>query len=331
MSRPRSSRAWGTASSTPDGEIDRGALGTVVFNDREALVWLEELLHPLVSAEYLEWREQLAGCEHAPPVCVTEVPLLYESGGEARFDKVVVITAPTKLRRARSTVATESREARLLPDAEKVKRADYSFKNTGSLEELDAFVASVLHDLDGVRRLGWLLVVVVVLAGAAGLRPPHEPAVVRADPLSASLLGVRPRPRPRARPRPGARRRRDLPGVEVPAGGEVVVRRDRPDAADARRRRRGSRSARAATRSGPSDLYDPEINIRYGAWYLANLFQKYDTERLVLAAYNAGQGNVDRWRSEGEGIQFPETRAYVERVEKLKRIYAKAWHSQLYQ
>jgi len=43
-----------------------------------------------------------------------------------------------------------------------------------------------------------------------------------------------------------------------------------------------------------SDLYDPDINIRYGAWYLHNLFAKYGTERLVLAAYNAGQGNVDR-------------------------------------
>jgi len=78
-----------------------------------------------------------------------------------------------------------------------------------------------------------------------------------------------------------------------------------------------------------SDLYDPEINIRYGAWYLDDLFGKYHSERLVLAAYNAGQGNVDRWRAEGVGIQFPETVAYVDRVEALKRIYADAWRSQL--
>ena len=80
-----------------------------------------------------------------------------------------------------------------------------------------------------------------------------------------------------------------------------------------------------------SDLYDPEINIRYGAWYLSNLFRKYHSERLVLAAYNAGQGNVDRWLARHEPIQFAETRAYVKRVEHLKRVYAKAWHSQLYQ
>jgi soluble lytic murein transglycosylase len=79
-----------------------------------------------------------------------------------------------------------------------------------------------------------------------------------------------------------------------------------------------------------SDLYDPEINIRYGAWYLDNLFKKYGDEQLVLAAYNAGQGNVDRWRANHQPIQFAETRAYVERVEDLKSIYRSAWRSKLY-
>ena len=131
----------------PSGEIDRGALGTVVFNDRDALNWLEELLHPLVSAEYLQWREALAGLPDAPKVCVTEVPLLYESGSDARFDKVVVITAPTKLRRMRSELATEERESRLIDDKEKVARADFSYRNIGTPEELDAFVASVMRSL----------------------------------------------------------------------------------------------------------------------------------------------------------------------------------------
>ena len=79
-----------------------------------------------------------------------------------------------------------------------------------------------------------------------------------------------------------------------------------------------------------SDLTDPEINIRYGAWYLRDLFRKYGNEVLALAAYNAGQGNVDAWRAAGEGIQFPETRAYVRRVEHLQRVYRSAWHSTLY-
>ncbi len=79
-----------------------------------------------------------------------------------------------------------------------------------------------------------------------------------------------------------------------------------------------------------SDLTVPEINVRYGAWYLHDLLAKYGSVRLVLAAYNAGQGNVDRWQQAGEGIQFPETRAYVSRVEHLENVYRRAWHSTLY-
>jgi peptidoglycan lytic transglycosylase len=79
-----------------------------------------------------------------------------------------------------------------------------------------------------------------------------------------------------------------------------------------------------------SDLTDPAINIRYGSWYLQNLFAKYGDERLVLAAYNAGQGNVDRWLASGQEIEFPETRAYVERIARLKGVYREAWHADLY-
>jgi len=78
-----------------------------------------------------------------------------------------------------------------------------------------------------------------------------------------------------------------------------------------------------------SDLYDPEINVRYGAWYLHHLFLKYGDERLALAAYNAGQQNVDEWRAAGEGIQFSETRAYIDKVERLKGIYRRAYRTEL--
>ena len=74
-----------------------------------------------------------------------------------------------------------------------------------------------------------------------------------------------------------------------------------------------------------SDLYDPEINVRYGAWYLRHLLDKYGDERTALTAYNAGQRNVDTWLRERVGIQFPETRAYVDRVEHLERIYRRAY------
>jgi len=79
------------------------------------------------------------------------------------------------------------------------------------------------------------------------------------------------------------------------------------------------------TRFTVSDLLDPEINIRYGAWYLRDLLDKYRDERLALAAYNAGQTNVDRWLAAGSGIRYPETRAYVDRVEELKVLYRRGY------
>ena len=78
-----------------------------------------------------------------------------------------------------------------------------------------------------------------------------------------------------------------------------------------------------------SDLTNPEINVRYGAWYLRHLLNRYRNERLALAAYNAGEQNVDEWQSLHEGIQFSETRDYVDKVERLKKIYRRAYSSQL--
>ena len=130
-----------------DGEIDRARVAELVFGDREKLAFLESVLHPRVAAEYLRWREQLAQLPDPPEVCVTEVPLLYESGAESRFDKVVVITAPAKLREQRRRVRRDDREQRLLPDADKVKRADYAYVNTGTLEELDEWVGGVMAEL----------------------------------------------------------------------------------------------------------------------------------------------------------------------------------------
>jgi dephospho-CoA kinase len=130
-----------------DGRPDRARIAGVVFADREALAFLEGLLHPLVVREYLTWREQLAALPAPPRVCVTEVPLLYEAGGESRFDKVVVITAPRQLREQRRRVARDDRDDRLIPDREKAKRADFVYVNTGSLEDLDEWVAGVTATL----------------------------------------------------------------------------------------------------------------------------------------------------------------------------------------
>jgi dephospho-CoA kinase len=131
-----------------DGQIDRGEVGHVVFSDPEALHWLEELLHPRVVARYLRWREELAKQPEPPAVCVTEVPLLYEVGGESRFDKVVVVTASPQVRIGRHIGPMRDRERRLMSDEEKAKRADFVYVNDGTRAALDEFVAGVVAALE---------------------------------------------------------------------------------------------------------------------------------------------------------------------------------------
>jgi dephospho-CoA kinase len=130
-----------------DGSVSRAAVAQIVFADREQLAWLESLLHPRVARDYLQWREDLARLADPPAVCVTEVPLLYEVGADARFDVVVAITAPRDLRERRASVPLTARSERLIPDEEKLERADFAYVNDSSLEELEAFVASVIAHL----------------------------------------------------------------------------------------------------------------------------------------------------------------------------------------
>ena len=130
-----------------DDEIDRARVAQIVFADREALRWLEGLLHPRVVTSYLSWREELARRDDPPALAVTEGPLLYEVGGETRFDAVVAVTAPAATREKRLGRPVTEREERLLPDAEKLARADFAYVNDGSLEDLDRFVSDVAAKL----------------------------------------------------------------------------------------------------------------------------------------------------------------------------------------
>jgi soluble lytic murein transglycosylase len=87
-----------------------------------------------------------------------------------------------------------------------------------------------------------------------------------------------------------------------------------------------------------TDLLDPDLNVRYGCWYLNHLRQRYagypNGPELALAAYNAGQTNVDRWiaatpAGQPVEIQFPETRDYVADVERLTKLYRRAYGDEL--
>lgn len=79
-----------------------------------------------------------------------------------------------------------------------------------------------------------------------------------------------------------------------------------------------------------ADLRDPDLNVRYGTWLLDYLRTRYDGDlETALAAYHAGPTNVDEWRRNGAGIEFPETQAYVDEVLRVKQVYEQAYGREL--
>lgn len=127
--------------------VDRAALGAAVLHDAAAMRWLEDIVHPAVASERLTF---LAANAEAP-VVVLDVPLLFETGGDAKVDAVAVVSAPAEVQRARvlmrpgmSAAKLDAILARQLPDAEKRARADFVIPTGGSLDATRAAVRDVL-------------------------------------------------------------------------------------------------------------------------------------------------------------------------------------------
>jgi dephospho-CoA kinase len=143
---------------TPDGGIDRPALGRAVFRDPPALRRLESILHPLVGAA--ERRFLAAQSRNRAPLVVLDIPLLYETGGERRCDAVIVVTAPAFLQRARVLARKGMTEARFqailnqqIPDAEKRRRTPYVVQTgLGRRYSLNALRRSLTLIADSVGR-----------------------------------------------------------------------------------------------------------------------------------------------------------------------------------
>jgi dephospho-CoA kinase len=130
----------------PDG-VDRTALREAVFGDEAAFARLEALVHPAVAAE----RDAFLAANADAPVVVLDVPLLFEAGGWAKVDKIVVVSAPPEVQRARVLgrpgMTVERFEAilvRQLPDADKRARADFVIATDVPLEQTRAQVRAVL-------------------------------------------------------------------------------------------------------------------------------------------------------------------------------------------
>jgi len=139
---------------TAEGVIDRAKLATRVLNDAAALKRLEAIVHPLVRADadaFLE-RHRAAGAD----IAVLDIPLLFETGGRDRVDKVVVVTAPAEVERqrvlSRPGMTVEKFEAILakqVPDATKRDLADYIVDTSQGMEAARAAVAAIIADLRG--------------------------------------------------------------------------------------------------------------------------------------------------------------------------------------
>jgi dephospho-CoA kinase len=140
---------------TADGKVDRGKLAAKVIDDKAALARLEAIVHPLVAKARDKF---LADAQaNGAPVVVLDIPLLFEIGGSASCDAVVVVSAPAEVQRARALARpgmTEEKFASLLakqmPDAEKRARADFIVDSSQSLDHARAQV----HDiLDAVAKM----------------------------------------------------------------------------------------------------------------------------------------------------------------------------------
>jgi len=137
---------------TVDGAIDRTRLAARVLNDPEARYRLEAIVHPLVAQAQRDFiaTQRAAGAG----IVVLDIPLLFETGGDRRVDKTVVVSAPPDIQRARVLARPNSTEEKFaailaaqMPDSEKRARADFVIDTGGTLEESRALVRAVLDAL----------------------------------------------------------------------------------------------------------------------------------------------------------------------------------------
>jgi dephospho-CoA kinase len=140
--------------SVADGGIDRERLAAQVLADRDELAALECIVHPAVA----QAREEFIGANRDAPALLFEIPLLYETHGEAAFDKVVVVSAPAETQRERvmqregmTAAKLEGLLARQLPDEQKRERADFVVDTGVNQEETREQVRSILACL-GLSR-----------------------------------------------------------------------------------------------------------------------------------------------------------------------------------
>ena len=142
------------AGTVVDGVVDRARLSGHVIGKPEALKRLEAIIHPLVRADADAFLAQARA--RGEKLVVLDIPLLFETGGRERGNKVVVVTAPAEVQRervlARPGMTPEKFEAILakqVPDDEKRRRADYIVETGNGIEPARAAVLRIVADTTG--------------------------------------------------------------------------------------------------------------------------------------------------------------------------------------
>jgi dephospho-CoA kinase len=142
---------------TIEGRVDRERLAAKVVSDPDALKKLEAIVHPLVRA--LEEKFRSEARSSGAQLAVLNTPLLFETGGEGRVDKVVVVTAPEHVQKARMFERPNMTEekfrailARQMPDSEKRQRADFVIDTSRGFEAARADVRSILRQVAERKR-----------------------------------------------------------------------------------------------------------------------------------------------------------------------------------
>ena len=141
---------WGEAVA-PDGAVDRNAVAERVFASALEREWLESEIWPLVGARVRAWLDEIAARDPPPRAAVVETPLLFEAGMEGTYDATIAVVADEDVRAqragARGHVGAGERAARHLSQQEKARRATFTVDNSGSVEDLERVLSSVLDRL----------------------------------------------------------------------------------------------------------------------------------------------------------------------------------------
>ena len=326
------------------GNLRRHTLANLAFSSLEKTKRLNEITHPHILRKM---KENIEECrQKRKKVVVLDAPLLFEAGLERICTVTLAVLAPREQRlqrvMARDSITREEAEKRMSAqqqDQYYKDRSDYVLVNqetSGALyyQTRRLYSVSGRSTMSKTAKKGLLalLLLAVLAVAAAGAYFSYSFFMKQAYPLKyrdiietqaekysidpAFLYGM-------------IRTESNFnPDAESSAGARGLMQ-IMPATFDWLQTHKGTEPKLDA-----SALYDPQVNVEYGVYFLSILWEEYDDETVILSAYNAGMGNVDQWLSEEEhssdgvtlhDIPYGETEQYVKNVLESQEMYRRLY------